>query len=45
MMMSTVLLYSHGLYKYMCSLVVVLSEIVIVPLFPKMCCPYDLSLR
>ena len=32
-MVSTVWLYSYGLYKYMCSLVVVWSEIVIVSLF------------
>ena len=32
MMVSTVLLHSYGLYRYMCSLVVVFSEIVIVPL-------------
>ena len=44
-MVSTVLLYSGGLYRYMCSLGVVLSEIVIVPLFSKTCSPHDLSLR
>jgi len=44
MMVSTVLLYSGGLYRYMCSLVVVGSDIVIVPLFSKTCSPHDLSL-